>query len=465
LQGILPTCFMKKFFTRSSYCLLLLVLISALIAGCKKNGADTDNDENKPGGKPSTPDTTKTDPSGFKPKKYPAGTASGQATQKTIGAEGGNIILPDGLLTLKIPAGAVTAATNFSIQPVTNTLPEGVGRGKSYRLLPEGVNFKKPVELTFKYDASLLEGTVPEALYLAYQDNKGYWAIIPRSTLNKTNRTLTVSTTHFSDWAVYCDFSIVPVNYIVKQGKSFPLKITTCESADPLYAEDGTRLQLGTIREYNDDDNLYVKWLTKYGGSVDIKNGAKTTYYAPTTVDEDTLNTEVHVTLRGVVNKNDPSRIGIDGDVTLISYIKVVGTGAYLKYVMGGDSVICDQMSVSIDPLGRNIQIGGTNTTTRQGITLSVNASKPGSYKYGRYDMANTATAGAFFNNDSYSYSHPECDPPYKTVYSPGSLVITKVGTVGDAVEGNFDATLFNGSGCKVISKKISGSFRIKRNS
>jgi len=54
---------------------------------------------------------------------YEHGAPTGPATTKTIGTEGGTLATADGRVTLTIPAGAVSKATEFSIQPVENTLP------------------------------------------------------------------------------------------------------------------------------------------------------------------------------------------------------------------------------------------------------------------------------------------------------------------------------------------------------
>jgi hypothetical protein len=112
------------------------------------------------------------------PSTPPAGplvTAAGvpialKVTQ-TIGTDGGALQTDDGALRLIIPAGALTAPTEISIQAVTNTLPSGVGFG--LKLEPEGLTFAKPVELQFTPTA---DSTEPLGLLgLAFQSADGQW--------------------------------------------------------------------------------------------------------------------------------------------------------------------------------------------------------------------------------------------------------------------------------------------------
>jgi hypothetical protein len=89
---------------------LLLLFVSFLQTACNKKN---DNE-------PETPPITGV--------KRAVGTPDGTATSKTIGAEGGTIALPDNAVSISIPAGALPAATNISIQPITNTNVAAIGR-------------------------------------------------------------------------------------------------------------------------------------------------------------------------------------------------------------------------------------------------------------------------------------------------------------------------------------------------
>ncbi|MEP6788307.1 MAG: hypothetical protein ABJB40_07745 [Acidobacteriota bacterium] len=69
--------------------------------------------------------------------------------------------------------GKRTEKVAFSIQPGTHKFANGLGL--AYRLEPEGKTFTNPPEISVHYNDHDLEGTFPEALSLAYQDDKGTW--------------------------------------------------------------------------------------------------------------------------------------------------------------------------------------------------------------------------------------------------------------------------------------------------
>ena len=154
----------------------LLVLAVIMISGCK-------NDEPSPE---------------VKAVATPHGTVVGVPLEESIGPEGGIIALPDGSLTVTIPAGAVSAATSFTIQEVSAS-PVILSAGTTYRLGPEHVQFSQPVEIIFRYTDTEVAGTPEDFLYLGYQDAEGYWHRMGNTALDKNNKTLKVTTTHFSD--------------------------------------------------------------------------------------------------------------------------------------------------------------------------------------------------------------------------------------------------------------------------
>jgi hypothetical protein len=158
--------------------------------------------------------------------KTEVGTPVGDKASKGIGPAGGSLTSPDGKLTLTVPNGAVKENTSFSIQPITNTSASGIGTG--YRLEPHDVKFITPLELSVRFDDNDLEGTVAEALALAYQDSEGAWHAPTASRLDMNAKTLTVSTTHFSDWLFLRQLAITPVKAKVLVGETVFIKIDAC---------------------------------------------------------------------------------------------------------------------------------------------------------------------------------------------------------------------------------------------
>ncbi|MGZ4020170.1 MAG: hypothetical protein ACXVJ5_14040, partial [Flavisolibacter sp.] len=169
---------MKKLF----FALLAFVCIAT---SCRKGTGD-----------PAPPTLSKGTP-------LPKGTPVGNAVTKTIGVAGGTISSSDSGIIVTVPAGAVSANIEFSIQAITNTAPNGIGG--SYLLLPEGKHFDKPVSIQFKYTDDQLEGTVAEDLLVAYQDTAGVWNAAGGAQLDTIHKTITVTSEHFSRWSIFAN--------------------------------------------------------------------------------------------------------------------------------------------------------------------------------------------------------------------------------------------------------------------
>lgn len=142
------------------------------------------------------------------------GTPMGTATTASIGPAGGSLSSSDSRFTLTVPAGVVANTTPFSIQPITNGAPGGVG--SAYRLGPDGQTFAVPIELTWNYSARDLSGTAPEFLAVSYQDAQGHWLRNTNGTLDSAKGTLTITTDHFTDYATIVDFSVEPNDWTMK---------------------------------------------------------------------------------------------------------------------------------------------------------------------------------------------------------------------------------------------------------
>jgi len=151
------------------------------------------------------------------------GTPEGDKVTKDIGPAGGSIASPDGRLTLTVPQNALTDTVAFTIQPITNKA--GGGLGSAYRLGPDGKTFTTPLEISVRYDEHDLEGTIPEALSLAYQDEKAAWHAQKLAKLDRDKKTLTVSTTHFSDWSFLSRLVLSPSEATLPVGVGLPIRV------------------------------------------------------------------------------------------------------------------------------------------------------------------------------------------------------------------------------------------------
>ncbi len=152
------------------------------------------------------------------------GTPVGDKVTKDIGPAGGTLGSPDGRLTLTVPPNALTESVSFSIQPITNKSEGGLGLG--YRLEPSGKTFTTPLEISVRYNDNDLEGTIPQVLALAYQNQQREW--IETEPLNQTSDTLTVATTHFSDWSFLAKMHLEPAKATLGVGKSLYIALVGC---------------------------------------------------------------------------------------------------------------------------------------------------------------------------------------------------------------------------------------------
>jgi ZU5 domain len=142
------------------------------------------------------------------------GTPTGTLATQTIDANGGSVISADSRVTLSIPAGALSTPTDITIQPITNTGPNG--DGLAYRLGPEGTTFATPITLTLHLsDAEVL---ALDTSFVATQHADGLWYSLPGQTRDATAKTLSIPTVHFSDYTALETLQIEPSLTRVRTG-------------------------------------------------------------------------------------------------------------------------------------------------------------------------------------------------------------------------------------------------------
>ncbi|MDX2014418.1 MAG: hypothetical protein SFW67_29740 [Myxococcaceae bacterium] len=157
------------------------------------------------------------------------GTPTGAPTTRMIGPEGGTLTSADGLLSLTIPAGAISSPTMFSVTPITATGPGGV---QAWRLGPEGTRFSSPATISMRYDEAEAKATEPRFLRIAFQDAQRRWRPLT-TTVDEATRTLSGSTTHLSDWTKLRGFSLTPGQAQVKVRESQNFILQSCDFGPP----------------------------------------------------------------------------------------------------------------------------------------------------------------------------------------------------------------------------------------
>ena len=197
-----------------------VLLLSFVLSACGGSGGDVSR---------STGAATEAGPASEAPPT-PATTAVGSplgdVTSVTVGPEGGAVGTPDDEVTVSIPAGALTDATDIGIQPITSEVPGGLGN--AYRLTPDGLKFSQPVKLTFSYSGVDLGGTPAAALGVATQTAANTWALLADAVIDEDAETVAVTTTHFTDFSLLEGFQIRPPSTMVHVGNKAVLNVRNC---------------------------------------------------------------------------------------------------------------------------------------------------------------------------------------------------------------------------------------------
>lgn len=196
------------------------------------------------------------------------GVPNGPATTKSIGPAGGSIASPDGRIVVDVPPNALSGPVDFSIQPITN-LAHG-GAGNAYRLEPSGQKFAPPIEVSFKFDAQDLKGYSAESLAIAYQDPTGVWQSFRTVNIDQASKTLTVSTTHFTDLSVWT-IRLSPEEATLRIGETQLIAVEGCIEKDGWGSRLKTFLGMQTCQFFMPKENSWsvnVGTITMVPGAV-----------------------------------------------------------------------------------------------------------------------------------------------------------------------------------------------------
>ncbi|WP_423737990.1 hypothetical protein [Chitinophaga caseinilytica] len=413
---------------------VFFVLLLAAAVSCKKSG-----EGEAPA--PTLPD----------PQPVTHGIPEGTPVTKTIGAAGGTIQSADGNIAIEIPAGAVSAATNFSIQPVSSTLTAGTG--PSYRLLPENVQFQKDVKITLKYADTSLIGTTEDDLYLAYQDKEGFWHRVIMTAIDKTNKTLSAQTRHFSDWTIERIFriEIAQSDRILEANEQAMLMVMYQD------VKKGTDQIIQGV--WVPDQNIET-WFATGPGTFDNTKHHKVYFKAPASIPQH-QEIAVGVRIRNLVSQRHPDRPGNGGLVIVQVPVTLLPEEYFIWYVDGTTNVA---YSMDAALLGTNTTLLGTGITG--GVGIFMNGAGLGKYVSGSAMEPKKFNVQLSISNGNPPIYLSEYYPCGGTgvMYGSGDLNISSYGSIGQSISGYFTAMVYApGSGCNPKPKKVSGSFRLKR--
>lgn len=388
------------------------------------------------------------------------GIPEGSPVRKTIGPAGGSLATADGLVTITVPPGAVAANTEFSIQPITNTLT-GDPAMLNYRLTPEGTTFPKPVRVAFRYDQAGYSGMAENGIYLAYQTAAGTWKAVP-SALNKQAKTVNIATTHFSDWSIVASLNLVPgkKELVAMEETHFKIEgILPVEEDDYLLAPLSKRELDGWVQNVRN-----WRLIAGPGSLSDITNEPLVkVFHAPETISA-TQVAEVQVELTGnmwVPDTTAPDGRRPMGQVILLNSVTVLGG----NYMAGSfiESIDTDQV-FALYSAGK---IFITAHTSYGSVGFELNGSSARAYPCGDRNLPGTCFASASRDKlpgvYAYASEYTRCEPPHDIVYSGGTLNLKRWGNVGEPVEGEFTGKLFTGSCDNLKERTLNVKFRTIR--
>ncbi|TLV00432.1 hypothetical protein [Dyadobacter luticola] len=382
------------------------------------------------------------------------GQPQGVASSKSIGPEGGEISSSDGLVTLTIPAGALTSTTNITIQPISNQSPNGLGL--AYRFSPDGTQFAKDAKLVFQYNADSVAVNDAQMLGVGFQQADRRWQRAANIEVDTLNRLISVAMPHFSDWSAY------ELEQIEGAGIEGSQALELNQSADLLLNE---ALLIVPLDQDPSKSLTFkdAKWSVVGGsanGTVTFKKGALATYTAPgKTPPQNPITVELEITF-----KNSPKKVFLRKRI-------LIG-GDYFYGTFDGQPFNWTQTNCILK--NGQVIMTGTDESFTQSLNIILQSADPeallGFYPYKQGIMAGGAWgefAVSYLTHNGYISVNTPC-MARKPMISGGGVTITGFDEVGGTyyIKGSLTGTYFRLAGdrcpgAEFLSAPIQGQFRL----
>lgn len=407
-------------------------------------------------------------------KGIPVGLA---ITSETIGPAGGTISYDDGRISVTVPQAALEENVSISIEPISSTLPATAGPG-AFRLMPEGLRFKKPVTITFSYNDSIARGSSPEILHIAFQDHRGIWKSIRNVQLDKLKKTVAVQSTHFSDWAMFAQYQLLidgssSTNKIIIPNQKIKLNVeyTPLKRANNQEDEDEVLEPLVSKRnetEETDPDNelepLFPGKSKNWkvfgpGVLVETSSSMKCIYQGPTHTPPGNKPIFFSVDL-----VNLPGKEYENAKIILFAQVSVENN--YLEYEMKGEKIKFHLAQAFVNSEGMGIS-GGDVENGYSFINLAIGGTKAGQYPYGEIRNG-VAEIGIIWKGKGYATNYyVNCDSVHpKKIFSKGNIIIETESSSNylGIVKGSFRGTVYipNCDGSSQDPTEIKGKFVVQ---
>ena len=126
------------------------------------------------------------------------------ADDGTLTSAGGRLSLMSGWMSLKAPAGAVAGNVKFHVEEIYSSNPfPTLDFNTIYSFSPGPITLQQPVQLTVKYDPSLIRSDVFERTLALYQYLGGTWLPVPGSRVDVTAQTVTATVNNLGTFGVF----------------------------------------------------------------------------------------------------------------------------------------------------------------------------------------------------------------------------------------------------------------------
>jgi hypothetical protein len=371
------------------------------------------------------------------------GTPTGDKISQSIGPAGGVIRTADGNVSLTIPAGALSQPTTISLQPIENKALLGIG--SAYEFSPDGLKFAKPAQLVVKYEAGSLDGTSPEAIGIAFQDEKRVWQG-KMAKVNTTEGTFTASVPHFSSWAFFKYYSLIPESVVLAPTQTQKLEVLYVKGSEldpdweplPRDVEDNDLiaplvlpklLKASQVKNWLvSGENLNGRFDEKLGMLTVLEEGAAAEYKAPSKVPP-TSHNPIAVSVELKLRK---------GQLILISNLTIAAAN---EMIISGKRFENPITEAEIAPGFFMLMM--TERRVDAGPQAFLGATVGKNFKgVGTYAINEDIIISAQSKDVNYDGSWLDPAEDYKAKYGPGSITITKFDGAGKPVAGTVTATL-----------------------
>jgi len=389
--------------------LFLLTVLLAAVNACKEDDPGVEQEEEHVG------------------EVTPVGAALGDAESFSIGPEGGVIDFADGLIQVNIPQGALTTATSIQVESVENTCSAGIGT--SFRLVPHGLQFETPVTISFSYEH--VPVSFEDGLAIAYQADDGIWYWPGNLERDKNQKTVSVQTTHFSDWTLFESMHLAPqraeaepneeielIAFRYLPENEISLLAPLVPTSDPISLGEAVRLETKFIKDWS-----------LIGDGTLRPSGSSAMYQAPATIpDENPVTISLEIDLRN------------GSKAFLLSNI-IVGT---MHVTLNGGPY--SNLTIAANNPGTGGYVADKNTSfigfsglDKDGNAIAVQIFFPGNEK-GQFSWNDTNCMVVTNHNIGTAIvagvSVIPSDPPS---IHPGYVKITEFGEVGATISGTFE--------------------------